>query len=183
MDNAGVDAHDVIVIVVDAAGGQIEGRTVMQKLVYFSTVKTELPISYKHYFYGPFSGEVAMALDEMVAFLYLDEVQRSTLYDRYKYILTSSGREYVDSVRKQHPSKYDAIKRIVDDCKDFRLKSKPLSLASKVHYIMTNGTNSRNCTSDYVQEVASTCYGWKLSDEDIDDGFTVLKRLGFADGQ
>ena len=176
-------AHEMIALIINAAGGQVEGRMVMQKLGYFATIKVPSieDVSYRHYFYGPFSAEVAIALDEMAAFSYLDEVSRSALYDRYKYILTDSGREYAKSASDAHPDESREIKNIVDTCKNAcQLKGKPLSLAAKVYYIRANGEDGPACTPEDVGRVASSCYGWNLSKNDTARGIEVLEKLEFA---
>lgn len=176
-------AHDMIATMIDAAGGQIEGRTVIQKLSYFATVTVPNieKVSYRHYFYGPFSVEVAAALDDMTAFLYLDEVNRSALYDSYKYILTESGQKYAGTVPKMHPNESNKIRDIVDSCKNIcQLQGKPLSLAAKVHYIKAHDRGDTISTPEEIRSVALSCYDWNLSKEDTSDGIEVLKKLGFS---
>ena len=51
-----VDIYDVISMTIHTNGGVIEGRTAIQKLIYFETLKIPSlsPCIYHHHFYGPF---------------------------------------------------------------------------------------------------------------------------------
>ena len=61
-----VDAFDTVGLTLAANNKEIVGRTTLQKLIYFETVKiSEIRLAepYIAYFYGPFNRDVANSLE------------------------------------------------------------------------------------------------------------------------
>ena len=85
-----MNVYESIVLTLHSNSNTIKNRTAIQKLVYFIDQKiSSIEIKpYTHYFYGPFSREVASALEEMSAFSYLNEIVYSGFYEKYEYHLT-----------------------------------------------------------------------------------------------
>jgi len=62
-----MEAKDFIVQLIDAKGGNVHGRVQLQKLTYFcKAIGTDINVSYKLYIYGPYSQQVANALQDCV---------------------------------------------------------------------------------------------------------------------
>lgn len=69
-----MDVFDVIALTIHANDNRIDSKTTIQKLIYFHTIRMDFDISdYTHYFYGPFSREVSIALEDMSSFSYIDQ--------------------------------------------------------------------------------------------------------------
>lgn len=176
-----LDVHDAICMTIHCNDGIIEGRTAIQKLVYFETLKIPSLSSsiYHHHFYGPFSRDVASSLEDLTAFSYLNEIVHSGFYDKYTYEMTSSGNDFVIKKRKEFPKEYENISKIVQTCKEFcDLKSAPLSYAAKSYYILTSTKEGREgkYTIEDVKKVGEN-FDWNISQDDIEIGVSLLQKL------
>jgi uncharacterized protein YwgA len=58
----GLAVHDAALIALAAADGTIEGRTTMQKIMYFVSVALGKDFGHRAHYYGPFSRPVESAL-------------------------------------------------------------------------------------------------------------------------
>lgn len=91
---------EVVLAILDSNGGAIGNRTVLMKLGYFASLKAGRGgILYKDYFYGPFSKELALGIEDARAALLVDETVRSSPIESYAYSLTDDGREIAKRVR------------------------------------------------------------------------------------
>ena len=153
----------------------------MQKLGYFTSVSTELEnVSYKDYFYGPFSKGVAIALEDLGEALLLYETVRSSPIESYTYTLTDDGRKILEDVKKNCVKECGIISQIVTACKDHcGLQAHPLSCAAKSHYILNRREDGADYTPDKIEEMAHD-FGWNLCRDDIKRGVELLEVLGLS---
>ena len=179
-----MNVYDVIALTIHSNNDIIEGRTAIQKLIYFvSNMVSGIEIKpYRHYFYGPFSREIASALEEMSACSYLNEIVRSKFYEIYEYGLARKGLEYAQDVSRRYPSEFEKISDIVGTCSKFcGLEANPLSYAAKAHYVLTNtdGGRSGQYTTEDVSHVAAN-FDWKISPQDAETGVSLLRELSLV---
>jgi uncharacterized protein YwgA len=95
--------YDFVHLVIHAAGGQVRGRTKLQKTVYFVGVLTgQLPaLGFRPHYYGPYSPAVAGAVQELRGLRFLEQKvsadgttdERGFEVTRYEYILTEEGKQ------------------------------------------------------------------------------------------
>lgn len=83
-----METQALIAHIMDLMGGEIHGRVQLQKLIYFCKVYgTAVDASYKLYIYGPYSQQVADALQEGVMDDIFHEIKglilRGTEFERY----------------------------------------------------------------------------------------------------
>lgn len=171
----------LVLAIIDANGGRIEGRTVVQKLGYFATLKASLEgIRYKDYFYGPFSKDVAIALEDTRAALLVNETVRSSPIESYTYSLTDDGHEIVERVRNEFPKECAVIDKIVAVCKErCGLFAHPLACAAKSHYVLTHAGGKADRTPAGIERMASS-FGWNLKEDDIKRGVGLLEALSLS---
>lgn len=174
-----MDVYDTIYAVLTANDGKINGRTAIQKIVYLASKKIpglEVP-QYKAHYYGPFSPGLGWALETMTSYSFLYEARIPGAMEGYAYGLTDDGKEIAAKARKKHMDKFKDIYSVVKICKDFcGLKTAPLSYASKIHY-MTNADISKKgmSFSDAVEYARKL--GWKVSEDNVEQGAKLLERL------
>lgn len=182
-----MDEFDGILLLLDAAGGQISGRTTIQKLGYFSTVTGPIRAHYRPHYYGPYSADVAGAIQTLVSYGFIEERVETPGspgatpdWKRYTYALTDDGRRLIPDLKQEYAQGAEEVGKIVCICKDAaNLDSKTLSWAAKIHYIRTR--EERRMTSDEIREIARTL-NWDLSEDQIQKGMDLLKNLHFTTG-
>lgn len=167
-----------------ANAGQIDGKTTMQKIVYFVRPKITLsdnPV-FRPHFYGPYSSQVDFQLDKLVALGFLQQSARPTINDRlmYSYRLTKLGKSVLESLTGKYSKEFESIRSIVRTCKRYSgLNPTTLSYAAKVHHILSTTKGIVN-----EGEVASAAknIGWKIDPEGIRRGAKLLAGLGLVSG-
>lgn len=177
-----LDVYDAIALTLHANSDKLSSRTTLQKLIYFETLKLEplKTITYRNHFYGPFSYQVASALDETVAFSYLSEqVSSRYRHESYHYELTESGKKYARDVETKFNDQFKTIRGIVKICDEHcNLQATPLSYSAKAHYVLVNGGKDQY-TIDDVREAAKK-FEWQISTNDAENGMSLLEKLGLA---
>lgn len=179
-----MDEFDGVLVMLKAAGGEIPGRTTIQKLGYFSTLPGAIRAHYRPHYYGPYSADIAGAIQALVSYGFIEERVETPAtsgsattpdWKRYTYSLTDDGRKLVSRLEMEHASEFRKIEEIVSICEDTAdLDSKTLSWAAKVHYIQT--LEQRDLSYDEIQEIARTL-NWDLTEDQINRGVNLLKNL------
>ena len=134
-----LDEHTVVILALYAAGGTIEGKTTLQKLCYFASIKSGLDFGYEPHFYGPYSKAISRATDELIVSDFILERGRITRYDRviYTYSLTNDGINIARDLKKQKPELYSILKEIFEICdKTVGNNILILSWAAKIYYLL-----------------------------------------------
>lgn len=109
-----------IVDLIKEKGGNIQGRVQLQKLVYFcKALGAEVNTSYKLYIYGPYSQQVANALQDCVADDILIEsnglIQKGAEFESFLNYATDRGDTL--SARSE-----EIVLDVLDSCKLFNTK-------------------------------------------------------------
>lgn len=84
-----------------AAGGVVDGRKKLQKIVYLIQQKGgPLAETFQYHLYGPFSEQLANEIEEMRSFGLVDEEEKRTAQGqtRYEYSLTKVGERLLASM-------------------------------------------------------------------------------------
>lgn len=175
---------DAILATIRAAGGCITGRTAIQKLMYFENVSKLVDIKYRPHYYGPYSAEVAGAIQELIDLDFLKEeidTAKTTGFPvpddwkRYRYTLTSDGTKVVELLDQENEEEINKISNLVRTCQEtVNLDANMLSYSAKVYYIISS--QSKPMTVDEIQKTAGS-FGWNLSQNDINDAVDLLKQL------
>ena len=58
-----MDAEDIVLGVVGAAGGEITCRTYLQKVAYFVSEMMGIPMGFEPHYYGPYSSSITAETD------------------------------------------------------------------------------------------------------------------------
>lgn len=173
---------ELILAVISANRGQIEGKTTIQKLTYFSNLQVPVTdtIVFRPHFYGPYSAQADFQLDKLVLLGFLDQFTRTTINDRiiYNFRLTNQGERIVKSLKKKYSREFERIGSIVSICKKSAgLNPSTLSYAAKVHHILSK--LNRPITDSEVMREGSRI-GWKIDSEGVKKGSVLLVALKLA---
>ncbi|MBN2208834.1 MAG: hypothetical protein JW759_06035 [Candidatus Coatesbacteria bacterium] len=181
-----METSRIMALLLAASGGEICGKTMIQKEMYFLSMVLGEDLDFRAYYYGPYSEEVRWGQDELIGIGFVN-MRREALgmepkggfeVTRYDFELTESGKELAQWLRKKHPEQSKKITEFVEKLQSIgNLNYLGLSMAAKVHYVL--GKNGR-LTQDEIRENARAL-GWAISEQDIEGAVQVLEKLGFVE--
>ncbi len=178
-----VSAQDVVLLLLKHHGGEIHGKTVLQKVAYFVSVRTNRDLSFSPHFFGPYSRTLQNALDLLVLSGSVEEQERvigtntaGAPIRHYLYKISPAGESLAEGIvkKKEEVSEQTAfvLERIGQQHAD--KSARPLSLAAKVHFILSN--RNRALTADEISK-ASQELGWEVRPKEVDRAIDLLKKL------
>jgi uncharacterized protein YwgA len=163
----------------DSSDGSVAGRTAIQKIGYFDSIRLGLDMKYKPHFYGPYSPLLDESLMDLIASDYVEEIARTTVYGRtlYSYRLTDDGKELVKQLEGKYRKSLRTMKSVANRCNKFGNNIYVLSYAAKVHYLLSQ--KGESMSSDEAIQTGKQ-FNWKLSEKDIESGVQLLSSLRLA---
>jgi uncharacterized protein YwgA len=182
--------REVVLLIVAAAGGTVEGRTVMQKLAYFSGLALDRSLGHQPHYYGPFSSKVEDALTIATAAGELREtVERMPGWSgdgpdiiKYTYELTDQGQEKVSVLQRDHREGWTKVHAAVNAISEVLpdLNQMMLSSAAKTYLIV-----DESGTDVDVEEIPKLAkrLGWKLTPSQVNRTLDILRRLNLLQVQ
>lgn len=179
--------RDFVVLAYGAFGGEIDGKTNLQKKVYFLGVGLgrESDLGYRPHYYGPYSASVAEANSELRSLGYVSERSTSWGNDnrgfeivRYDYALTEDGRSLLETKKRENPNLWEEIHAFAEMMNSAgELDYWELSIAAKAYFILKN-TGAR-VGPESIQEAAKEL-GWKVELEEIHKACAFLEKVGLV---
>ncbi len=183
-----MNTYDFVHLALHAMGGEIAGKTKLQKTVYFLGVMTECleELGYGAHYYGPYSAEVAEGADRLVALGFVDVSvsgawgvdARGFEVARYDYKLNEEGKRVAEQKKLRFPNVWKSIESAAEKLRtggDRHYMN--LSLAAKIHFML--GKKEGEATLDELCELAED-FGWSVSQDQADEAATFLKSLGLV---
>lgn len=179
-----MDANEFTPLVLLAVGGEISGRTKLQKTVYFLAAMTGnlADLGYSPHFYGPFSTEVADAAERLCA---LGLAQKTTVgvgvsgrgfeVVRHDYRLTDDGRSLAERKARARPDAWERLRKAVEVFKAAGERHyMDLSIAAKAHCLLAGA--GQPTTADELARLAAR-FGWSVSADDVRNAVDYLRKL------
>ena len=174
--------QDLILLIIGSEEGKsLQGRTILQKKLYFLSVLRRTDFGFGPHYYGPYSSWVAENLDILVSARFLKEITETFPTDqnifgelrRHTYSLTSDGEDVMGEIAQE--DEYTDWKQALDTlnshpvARDFNT----LSIAAKVYYIVDRQGRT---TTEQIREIAQE-YGWDLNESQIENVRSFLENL------
>ena len=174
-----MDAEDIVLGIVRAGGGEIPGRTYLQKVAYFVSEMMGIPMGFGPHYYGPYSSSITAETDSQVAMGRLTEITETFGDDqvRYTYRFKPEGEEYLKVIEDFDEEGFRRLTQIVNTIKATGADYNQLACAAKLHYLLqkAGGKISRATAKEEARNL-----GWEISDNDIDTAIQVLQQLDMA---
>ena len=150
-----------------AATGEVIGRKKLQKMIYIAK-KLSFPFGekFQFHFYGPYSEELTVRVEELCNMGFLDEVkEKKGGYYQYRYTLTENGTEFLTESHLEIPH----IKECFTDMNSQNARF--LELVSTVLYF-------DNLPKEEVQEKVFTLKAkQRYTVEEIDSAYQYIETL------
>lgn len=181
-----MNCYDFVHLVILAAGGKIEGRTKLQKIVYFAGVLTGdiKRLGYRPHYYGPYSPDVAGAVQELRGLKFLDQtiLSRGAADEngfekvRYDYVLTREGTELAKEKAAHHAVEWKRIAEAVAKLRSANVQDYVrLAIAAKTDLL--NRQAGRELPDEVLREKAAE-HGWKeFTGEQYAEAVQFLKTV------
>jgi uncharacterized protein YwgA len=183
-----MNTRDFVALTLQAAGGEVQGKTKLQKLLYFVGVLTDRlgELGYRAHFYGPYSDDVAYAIGQLKTIGAVDQnvtdwgVGRSGFeVKRYDYRLNEAGQKFAEGLARRHPEMAEQIRRAVNLYKQAGDRDyMELSIAAKTYFLL--GQKKGRSRLDHLVKLASR-FGWNVSERQIKEAAEYLQKLGLVE--
>jgi uncharacterized protein YwgA len=167
----------VLILLLAASTNGIPGKTALQKIAYFVSVKLKINMSFNAHLYGPYSKVVERNLQTLndFDFIDIDLITTSNMRKFYKINLNEDGKEISVDLLQKYEKEFKIIKDIVNKCEIEKLDYKILSYAAKIYYILKE--EKRTLSTSELIELANY-HDWKLSKGEIERAKNLLSNLG-----
>jgi len=179
--------YEMVLLLLDASGGSIHGKTLLQKRGYFVATQLGWDLGYRAHYYGPYSPSLEEGLMKANSLQFLNEETRDLGVDnigfevrRYDYRLNEDGKIIVEELKEEYPEQSSKIENAVrrmeeaGDTGDYV----SLSIAAKTHHVLIN--SSKPLTSDEIRAKASE-FGWNINETQIEDAVSFLKKMDLVE--
>src|SRR4051794_2256979 len=169
-----MDAREFVAMTLLASGGQVRGKTKLQKLVYIVGILTRSleELGYRPHFYGPYSDDVAEAVTHLKTIGAIEQSVSDWGYGsngfeikRYDFTLNDSGRQYAQGVAQRNTERWTAIQdavRIYTQAGDRDYMS--LSIAAKAYFLLDH---RKIPTSDSDLAALASRFGWSVTPDQV----------------
>jgi uncharacterized protein YwgA len=176
---------DFVLALIDASGGTIHGRTLLQKRAFFTAVLSGIDpgLGFDAHYYGPYSSTVDNVISQLKNLNFVEE--RNTAFGvisggfemkRYDYSLTADGKKVLERLRSS--AEYRTISESVQKIKE---AGDPdyvtLSIAAKIFFIL-NRRNKAMSTAEIQKEGAKL--NWDIQPPVLTHAVTFLQKLELA---
>ena len=179
--------RDTILLITHAAGDRVGGRTIMQKLAYFTGLGLNTGLGHRPHYFGPYSSKVEDAVANAVIAGELHETAER-LADwrggpdvlKYTYELTASGKVRVDRLIEHSSAEWERVREAVRAIQAVLpgLDQKTLSAAAKTYLIISESDEG---VDEADIPVLAKRLGWELDATQVSDTVTLLERLDLLD--
>ncbi|MEK5444914.1 MULTISPECIES: YwgA family protein [unclassified Fredinandcohnia] len=150
-----------------AAAGEITGRKKLQKMIYIAK-KIDYPFyeKYNFHFYGPYSEELTLRVEELCNLGFLDEVkEKKGGYYQYRYALTEKGEQFLGHYQLDMPPLEDCMQALNEQSARF------LELVSTVLYF-------EGLEKEEVKEKVFTLKAkQRYTDEEVEEAYQYIDSL------
>lgn len=177
--------YDFVHLVLYAAGGEINGRTKLQKTVYFIGAMTGRldRLGYRAHYFGPYSSDVSAALDQLRSLKFLSQQVASVgVVDangferaRYDYKLTDDGVMIAQEKATKNPTEWQLIQGAMAKLKRTNVDDYvKLSIAAKSLFLshVSGKLESPEARSDQTSK-----YGWAVSPDQFREADRLLQAI------
>ena len=182
-----MNPSEFVLSLIQAWGGNLRGRTLLQKRGYFVSLLCNIPLhlTYQAHFYGPYSATIDGTLTQLKNLGFVEEgstgfgvVSGGFEMRRYDYCLTDDGKKVLEPLLKS--AEYNAIERAVQKIKDAGdPEYVELSIAAKAFYILTKQGKGMSA-AELLKEAEK--FNWNISGQSLERAVEFLKRVGLAQG-
>lgn len=180
-----MDTRDFLLLAYKAFHGEINGKTTLQKKLYFLGVMLgELQnLRYRPHYYGPYSSSVAEANEDIKSIGYIEESvisggsvnSQGFEVARYDYKLTEFGNRIADQKIKKNKKEWEKIKNSADIINDTGESDyMRLSIAAKAYYVLSQ--NDGEISLKEIKDLTKKL-GWSVDTSELKKAANFLEKI------
>ncbi|WP_347548357.1 YwgA family protein [Pseudalkalibacillus hwajinpoensis] len=162
-----LEDHAKVIAVLKEAG-EVIGRKKLQKIIYICK-KLQFPFNekYQFHFYGPYSEELTLRVEELCNLGLVNEVKESKGgYYQYKYTVTDEGNDFLGHYEFHMPELNECISEINSQSSRF------LELVSTILFF------DRLSKDEVVEKVHTIKRKQNYSNAEIEEAYEFMGKLG-----
>lgn len=177
-----MNSTDFVILLVDAFGGNVQGRTLLQKRAFFVTLLGELDVDlgFDAHFYGPYSSAVDNSVTQLKNLRFIEESANSYGVDstgfemkRYDYKLTSDGQQIAAALRGT--AEYRKIRSAVERLSEAgNLNYFELSIAAKAFFLLRKKAKAMS-KQEVIREAQK--FDWDITPSSLETAVSFLERI------
>jgi uncharacterized protein YwgA len=184
-----METHEFVLLVMRAVGGEIQGKTKLQKTVYFLGVLTDRleALGYRAHFYGPYSDDVTDAVTTLKTIGVIDQnVVGGWSVDpggferrRYDFRLNEQGWKLAATKTDRYPDVWQQLQTAVNTFTDAGdIDYMQMSIAAKTYFMLGQRKGQAS-----MQELAHLAprFGWSVTAEQVHQAAEYLSRMGLVE--
>lgn len=180
-----MNTRDFVFLAFKAFGGKLQGKTAIQKKLYFLGFLTGMSehLGYLAHYYGPYSAEVSDAIGEMKSLGFLEESVAGFGFNRtgfevcrYDYKLKPDGQHIANRKAKEYSDDWEKIQstaKLIQEASK-QVDYMELSIAAKAFYLLTERGGEAS-DKDIVKLAPS--FGWSIKPAEIQKAYKFLEKL------
>jgi len=177
---------DCVLVLVSSCSGEISGKTLLQKRLFFVGELLGLKgLGYAAHYYGPYSQLVASATNQLVSLGFLEEQTIGFGADdlgfekrRVDYHLTDDGREVLAYLKRKNKKEVEAINEACQHLLSAGdLDYFALSHAAKAYFLLKE--EGHPMTREEIRAKAES-FHWKIAPDNLDRAIDFLIKLDLA---
>ncbi len=181
-----MNARDFVQLALLAMDIPIQGKTKLQKAIYFLGLMTGCldELDYRAHFYGPYSDEVADAIGWLRTIGAIDQTSYGSgsvdhsgfEIRRHDFRLNDAGRQFAETTSRRHPEQWKRIQEAAQTLKRAGdLDYVRMSVAAKT-FFMLKETDGRATESDLAR--LASRFGWDVTLDQVKEAVAYLGRIG-----
>jgi uncharacterized protein YwgA len=174
--------YDFVHLTFLALDGKIDGKTKLQKTVYLLGVATgrEDELGYRAHFYGPYSDDVAAAVERLKTLGFLEQTvsgvgafdSRGFEVARHDYRLNEAGKKMAEVKATRWPNEWIKLEGAVAVMRALLAQDyMKLSIAAKTWFLLRK---KGHATMSDIQSLAPK-FGWSVTADQIKEAAQLLK--------
>jgi uncharacterized protein YwgA len=177
--------RDVLLLAYRAFDGNMRGKTLLQKRVYFLSVVLDMGLGYDAHYYGPYSEDVSSANSELKSLGYISESSSSWGFDqrgfelaRYDFKLTDTGEKIAERKAERHSDLWQRLSAAAAVLKKAgNLDYMELSIAAKAYFVLIR-LNGRADMEDIAGMLPK--FGWSVSKQQLENAAEFLAKANLV---
>lgn len=180
-----MNTYDFVHLSLFAIGGNIKGKTKLQKTIYFLGKLTGCldELGYSAHYYGPYSSEVAEAANRLRSLGFLEQTVVSSGFfnsygfevARYDFSLNQEGKQVAEFKKKRYSNLCNDLDKAVTKFKQAGdINYQALSIAAKTHFLLDKKGGKAKVSE--IEEIAGE-FGWSVNEDEIKKAANFLDKI------